>query len=82
MFIKGTKMLVILFHTRFVRKELLIVVLLLMLILRGSQLWEQKRDILQEWRELSLLGVLGMGVCGAFVYIGAETTEATNIGLL
>ncbi len=56
--------------------------LLLMLILRGPQLWEQKRDILQEWKELSLLGVLGMGVCGAFVYIGAETTEATNIGLL
>ena len=27
-------------------------VLLLMLILRGSQLWEQKRDILQEWKEL------------------------------
>ena len=28
------------------------------------------------------LGALGMGVCGAFVYIGADTTSATNIGLI
>jgi drug/metabolite transporter (DMT)-like permease len=35
-----------------------------------------------EWRDLLLLGGLGMWICGAFVYIGARTTPATNIGLL
>lgn len=36
----------------------------------------------QEWRSLLLLGALGMWVCGAFVYIGGQTTSAVNIGLL
>ena len=35
-----------------------------------------------EWRRLLFLGALGMWICGAFVYIGGETTEALNIGLL
>ncbi len=35
-----------------------------------------------EWRELLVLGALGMWICGAFVYIGAETSPAVNIGLL
>jgi drug/metabolite transporter (DMT)-like permease len=29
-----------------------------------------------------LLGALGMWVCGAFVYLGAQSTSATNIGLI
>ena len=40
------------------------------------------RHALDEWQELVILGALGMGVCGAFVYIGAHTTTATNIGLI
>lgn len=35
-----------------------------------------------EWKETLLLGALGMWICGAFVYIAGETTEALNIGLL
>jgi drug/metabolite transporter (DMT)-like permease len=35
-----------------------------------------------EWRQMLVLGALGMWVCGAFVYIGAHTTSATNIGLI
>src|SRR5690606_937411 len=35
-----------------------------------------------EWKESLLLGALGMWICGAFVYIGAETSPAVNIGLL
>ena len=35
-----------------------------------------------EWKQLLLLGALGMWVCGAFVYIGAHTTSAVNIGLI
>jgi drug/metabolite transporter (DMT)-like permease len=40
------------------------------------------RELLAEWRVLLLLGFLGMGVCGAPVYMGARTTTATNIGLI
>ncbi len=36
----------------------------------------------REWKEMLFLGALGMWICGAFVYIGGETTEALNIGLL
>jgi drug/metabolite transporter (DMT)-like permease len=35
-----------------------------------------------EWKQLLLLGGLGMWICGAFVYIGAHTTSAVNIGLI
>jgi drug/metabolite transporter (DMT)-like permease len=42
-----------------------------------------KRDaIRQEWKQLLVLGALGMWVCGAFVYIGGRSTSAVNIGLL
>ena len=47
------------------------------------------RDVLRawprwrgEWRRMLVLGALGMWVCGAFVYIGARSTSATNIGLI
>lgn len=39
-------------------------------------------DWRSDWPQFLLLGALGMWICGAFVYIGAETTEALNIGLL
>ena len=35
-----------------------------------------------EWKQLLLLGGLGMWICGAFVYQGAQTTSAVNIGLI
>lgn len=35
-----------------------------------------------EWPQLLVLGALGMWVCGAFVYIGGQTTAAVNIGLI
>jgi len=35
-----------------------------------------------EWKQLLLLGGLGMWICGAFVYQGAHTTSAVNIGLI
>ncbi len=54
----------------------------LLLPLVGGALWRQRRQILAESRDLLLLGGLGMGVCGAFVYIGAGSTTATNIGLI
>src|SRR5690606_9523839 len=36
----------------------------------------------REWKAMLLLGALGMWICGAFVYIGARTTPAVNIGLI
>jgi drug/metabolite transporter (DMT)-like permease len=41
--------------------------------------WPQWRT---EWKETLVLGALGMWICGAFVYIGAETSPAVNIGLI
>jgi drug/metabolite transporter (DMT)-like permease len=36
----------------------------------------------KEWKETLVLGALGMWICGAFVYIGAQTSPAVNIGLI
>jgi len=54
----------------------------LLLPFTATTLWRHRHAALQEWRDLLVLGALGMGVCGAFVYIGADTTSATNIGLI
>jgi drug/metabolite transporter (DMT)-like permease len=55
---------------------------LVMLAFTGGRLWRQRRIVRREWPELAGLGFLGMFVCGAFVYIGGQTTTATNIGLI
>ena len=36
----------------------------------------------EEWRQFLLLGGLGMWICGAFVYIGGQTTSSANIALI
>ena len=36
----------------------------------------------REWKQLLVLGALGMWICGAIVYIGGQTTSSTNIGLI
>lgn len=56
--------------------------LLLLLPFSAGALLRHRHDLRREWRDLVLLGALGMGVCGAFVYVGADTTTATNIGLI
>lgn len=35
-----------------------------------------------EWPQMLLLGALGMWICGAFVYIGGQTTSASNMAIL
>lgn len=45
-------------------------------------LWSADAPWRAEWRQLLVLGALGMWVCGAFVYIGGHTTSAANIALL
>lgn len=54
----------------------------LLLPFTAATLWRYRYAALKEWRDLLILGALGMGACGAFVYIGADTTSATNIGLI
>lgn len=54
----------------------------ILLFFAGRPVWRHRRTILSEWKDLLILGGLGMGVCGAFVYVGAHTTTATNIGLI
>lgn len=48
--------------------------------------WRELSERWPRWRDeipaLLVLGGLGMWICGAFVYIGAQTTTAVNIGLL
>ncbi|MEM7441756.1 MAG: DMT family transporter [Pseudomonadota bacterium] len=39
-------------------------------------------SLLRAWPLLLVLGALGMGVCGAFVYIGLQHTTATHAGLI
>jgi drug/metabolite transporter (DMT)-like permease len=35
-----------------------------------------------EWKQLLVLGTLGMWICGAWVYLGGQTTTSTNIALI
>lgn len=58
------------------------VTLALLLPFTAGVLWRERAALRREWLDILLLGALGMGVCGAFVYIGADTTTATNIGLI
>jgi drug/metabolite transporter (DMT)-like permease len=55
--------------------------LLMAFLLRGA-LWTSRDVARAEWRSLLALGAIGMGVCGAFVYLAAHTTSATNLGLI
>lgn len=40
------------------------------------------RQVLADWKHYLVLGALGMWICGAWVYIGGQTTSAANIGLI
>lgn len=48
----------------------------------AAELRDKRAAIRTEWRQLLVLGALGMWICGAFVYIGGRSTSAVNIGLL
>lgn len=48
----------------------------------GRSLWRSRVAIRAELPEFFLLAVLGIWISGASVYYGAQTTSATNIGLI
>jgi drug/metabolite transporter (DMT)-like permease len=56
---------------------------LLMLLVLGPKRWRGLALAWrEEWRQLLVLGALGMWICGAWLYQGARTTSAANIALL
>ncbi len=59
-----------------------VIALVPMLVLCGAVLWRRRAEACREWRDLIVLGALGMWVCGAVLYIGAATTSANNIALI
>ncbi len=59
-----------------------LIAFLLMLPFAFAELRTQWPRWKPEWPQMLFLGALGMWICGAFVYIGGETTSAINIGLL
>ena len=54
----------------------------LLLAFSAATLRARPGRIRAEWRQLLVLGALGMWICGAWVYLGGRTTSATNIGLI
>ena len=56
--------------------------LLLMLPFAAGALFSGFAQWRHEWKQMLVLGALGTWICGVFVYIGAHTTSATNIGLI
>jgi drug/metabolite transporter (DMT)-like permease len=48
----------------------------------AKPLWRARRALRREAPDLFVLGALGMGVCGAVLYLGAQTTTATNLALI
>jgi drug/metabolite transporter (DMT)-like permease len=54
----------------------------LLALMARAELWRERRVILAVWHQYLVLGALGMLVCGAWVYVGAKTTDAMNISLI
>ncbi len=47
-----------------------------------AEIWAHRRELLKDWPHYFVLGALGMWICGAWVYIGGQSTSAANIGLI
>lgn len=55
---------------------------LLFAIPSWRELLQQRAHLATEWRRYLVLGALGMWICGAWVYIGGQTTAAINMALV
>lgn len=44
--------------------------------------WQHRQALGREWPKLALLGLLGMAMWQGLAYMAAETTSATNMGIL
>lgn len=50
--------------------------------LAAPELWRQRAVVRAAWWQSLVLGFCGMLVCGAWVYLGAQTTQAMNMALI
>jgi drug/metabolite transporter (DMT)-like permease len=55
---------------------------LIMLPFVWRGLWRDGAPWRSEWKQMLVLGALGMWICGAVVYLGGQTTSSTNIALI
>ena len=55
---------------------------LILAFIARSELWQERQSTLNAWKQYGVLGTLGMLICGAWVYRGAQTTSAINIALI
>ena len=44
--------------------------------------WQHRGVILRQWPKLAVLGLIGMALWQGLAYVAAETTSATNMGIL
>ncbi len=54
----------------------------LLVAVSRRELWRERAHLAAVWHQYLVLGFCGMLVCGAWVYIGAQTTVAMNIALI
>ena len=54
----------------------------ILVVIVRSELWQGRHAALAVWHQYVVLGALGMLICGAWVYLGAKTTQAINIALI
>jgi drug/metabolite transporter (DMT)-like permease len=69
-------------HVLALGRWMLAIALLLPFTWRVLASAEGREAVRREWRQLLVLGGLGMWICGALVYLGGHTTSSTNIALL
>ena len=53
-----------------------------LLILFNYKIFNKKKILLKEYKELFFLGLMGCGVCGAFPFIAGKTTTIINMGII
>ena len=53
-----------------------------LLILFNYKIFNKKKILLKEYKELFFLGLMGCGVCGAFPFIACQTTTIINMGII
>ena len=59
-----------------------LVAALLLLPLTAAGLVARREALRREWKHLLVLGILGMWICGAWMYHGGQRTSATNMALI
>lgn len=55
---------------------------LVLLLIAGPEVWRARTHLRRVWWQYLILGLLGMLICGAWVYQGARSTSAMNIALI